>query len=216
MKLQVSVDLLSLDRAMDMLKDVAPYIDIIEAGTPLIKQEGLKVIETFKQHFPDKLIFADMKTMDAGGLEAEMAFKAGADFTTVLAVSSDGTIEGAITSARKYNRYVTADMISIREPIKRAQELERMGVNYLELHCGLDDQARHLCASTVDTLNSLRNVTSIALSAAGGINENTIQQVESAGADIAAVGAAIYSSSSPQEAARRIRKKMTKLSLGRG
>ena len=50
MKLQVSVDLLSLEQAMNLLKEVAPYVDIIEAGTPLIKQEGLKVLSTFKEH----------------------------------------------------------------------------------------------------------------------------------------------------------------------
>jgi 3-hexulose-6-phosphate synthase len=70
MKLQVSVDLLSLEQAIKLLKDVVDYVDIIEAGTPLIKQEGLKVVETFKQSFPNKLIFADMKTMDAGGLRS--------------------------------------------------------------------------------------------------------------------------------------------------
>lgn len=68
MKLQVSVDLLSLEQAMNLLEEVAPYVDVIEAGTPLIKQEGLKGVETFKKFYPDKLVFADMKTMDAGAL----------------------------------------------------------------------------------------------------------------------------------------------------
>jgi 3-hexulose-6-phosphate synthase len=208
MKLQVSIDLLSLEQAMNLLKAVAPYIDVIEAGTPLIKQEGLKTVETFKQYYPDKLIFADMKTMDAGALEAEMAFKAGADFTTILGVANDGTIAGAVAAARKYGKYITADLIGVHDRVQRAQELQNLGVNYLELHCGLDEQAHHLCASTVDELTSLRKALTIALSAAGGINENTIQQVEAAGAEIAAVGAAIYSATSPGEAARRIREKI--------
>ncbi|BAZ70799.1 MAG: orotidine 5'-phosphate decarboxylase [Pelatocladus maniniholoensis HA4357-MV3] len=208
MKLQVSVDLLSLEQAIKLLKDVVDYVDIIEAGTPLIKQEGLKVVETFKQSFPNKLIFADMKTMDAGGLEAEMAFKAGADFTTILAVSNDSTIQGAIAAARKYGRYVTADMISVSNRVQRARDLEKLGVNYLELHCGLDEQANHLCASTASELTALRGAVSISLSAAGGINENTIQEVEAAGADVAAVGAAIYNAQSPAESARRLREKI--------
>lgn len=207
MKLQVSVDLLSLEQAMKMLEEVAPYVDIIEAGTPLIKQEGLKAVETLKKSFPDKLIFADLKTMDAGGLEAEMAFKANADFTTVLAVSNNATIEGAVAAARKYGKYVTADMISVRDRGKRARELESLGVNYLELHCGLDEQAHGLC--TLNELKAIREIVSIPLCAAGGINENTIQQVEAAGADVAAVGAAIYAAPSPKEAARRLHEKIT-------
>src|SRR5215469_6288353 len=86
-QLQIAVDLPSLDAAIELLNKVAVYIDIIEAGTPLIKQEGLKCISEFKRRFPGKLIFADMKTMDAGMLEADLAFQAGADLTTVLALA---------------------------------------------------------------------------------------------------------------------------------
>lgn len=206
MKLQVSVDLLSLEQAMNMLQDVAPYVDVIEAGTPLIKQEGLKVVETFKKFFPDKLVFADMKTMDAGELEAEMAFKANADFTTVLAASNDATIKGAVAAARKYNKYVTADMISITDRAKRAQDMELIGVNFIELHCGLDQQAHGLCS--LSELKTIREVLQIPVAVAGGINETSIQQVEAAGAAIVAVGAAIYSAKSPREAALRLREKI--------
>lgn len=207
MKLQVSIDLLSLEQAMNLLQEVADYVDVIEAGTPLIKQEGLKVVETFKKFYPNKLIFADMKTMDAGALEAEMAFRANADFTTVLAVSNDNTIAGAVDAARKYNKIVCADMIGVSNRAERARELETLGVTYLELHCGLDEQAHGLCS--LSELQSLRDVIKIPLSVAGGINENSIQQVEAAGANMVAVGAAIYAAKSPGEAARRLREKIT-------
>jgi 3-hexulose-6-phosphate synthase len=204
MKLQVSVDLLSLEQAMNLLKDVAQYVDVIEAGTPLIKQEGLKVVETFKQNFPDKLIFADMKTMDAGWLEAEMAFKANADFTTVLAVSNDATIEGAVAAAKKYNKYVTADMIGVPNLEQRAREMENLGVHYLEIHSGLDEQAHGTFASS-DKIQALRELVKIPLSVAGGINENTIEQIQAAGANIAAIGGAIYNAKSPVDAVRHLR-----------
>lgn len=207
MKLQVSVDLLSLDQAMNLLEEVAPYVDVIEAGTPLIKQEGLKVIETFKKSYPDKLIFADMKTMDAGELEAEMAFQAGADFTTVLAVANDNTIAGAVAAAQKYNKIVTADMIGVRNRAERAREMENLGVNYLELHFGLDEQAHGVF--NLSEIQSIRDEIKIPLSVAGGIKEDTIQQVEAAGADMVAVGGAIYKAHSPGEAARRLREKIS-------
>jgi 3-hexulose-6-phosphate synthase len=208
MKLQVSIDLLSLEQAMNLLQDVAAYVDVIEAGTPLIKQEGLKVVETFKQHFPDKLIFADMKTMDAGALEAEMAFKAGADFTTILAVSNDATIAGALEVARKYNRTVCVDMIGVSDRVGRAQELEKLGVSFVELHSGLDEQA--LGRSGLSELQSFSKNVTIPFSVAGGINENTILQVEAAGANTVAIGAAIYANQSPKEVARRLREKITR------
>ncbi|GAB4542094.1 MAG: hypothetical protein Tsb0014_34550 [Pleurocapsa sp.] len=206
MKIQVALDLLSLEKALNLLEDVAPHIDIIEAGTPLIKQEGLKVVEAFKQQYPDKLVFADMKTMDAGELEAEMAFKAGADFATVLAVANDATIKGAIAAAKKYGKAVTADTVGVTDLEKRAQELEQMGVNFIEVHCGLDQQAEGVCSW--DTFQKIQNKVQIPLAVAGGINADTIGQVEAGGAYIAAVGGAIYNASSPGDAARQIRGKL--------
>jgi 3-hexulose-6-phosphate synthase len=88
MKLHVAVDLHTLEKAIAMVHKVAPFVDIIEAGTPLIKQEGLRIISILKECFPEKLILADMKTMDAGGLEAKLAYDAGADLVTVLAVAT--------------------------------------------------------------------------------------------------------------------------------
>lgn len=206
MKLQVSVDLLSLDQAMNLLNEVVPFVDIIEAGTPLIKQEGLKTVETFKQAFPDKLIFADMKTMDAGELEAEIAFQAGADFTTVLAVSNDATIAGAIKAAQKYGKFVTADMIGVQNRLQRARELQNMGVHYLEMHWGLDEQSHHHW--DFSELTTLRDTIKIPFAVAGGVNETTIGQVQATGAEIVAIGGAIYHAASPKEAARRLRDKL--------
>jgi 3-hexulose-6-phosphate synthase len=40
MKLQLAIDLLSVPDALSLLHKVAPYVDVIELGTPLIKQEG--------------------------------------------------------------------------------------------------------------------------------------------------------------------------------
>jgi 3-hexulose-6-phosphate synthase len=143
MKLQVSVDLVSLEQALNLLDEVAPYVDIIEAGTPLIKQEGLQVVKVFKQTYGDKLIFADMRTMDAGELEAELAFQAGADITTVLASANDATIAGAIKAAQKYGKTVTADTIGVQNRLQRATELKKLGIQSLELHWGLDEQSHH-------------------------------------------------------------------------
>ena len=212
MKLQVSVDLISLEKALDLLKEVAPYVDIIEAGTPLIKQEGLHVVKAFKQAYPDKLIFADLKTMDAGELEAELAFEAGADITTVLAVANDATIAGAITAAQKYGKTVTADMIGVQNRLQRAMELKQLGIQSLEMHWGLDEQSHHHW--DFSELQSIRDTVGISFAVAGGINETTIQQVQSIGADIVAVGGAIYNAPSPREAARQLREKLSTVVAG--
>ena len=80
-KLQVAVDLLTTADALALTNKVAPFVDIIELGTPLIKSAGIAVISAVKAAHPDKEVFADLKTADAGFLEADLAFAAGAEAT---------------------------------------------------------------------------------------------------------------------------------------
>ena len=102
MKLQVAMDLLTVEDALELAAKVAEYVDIIELGTPLIKAAGLSAVTAIKNAHPDKIVFADMKTMDAGELEADIAFKAGADLVSVLGSADDSTIAGAVKAARAH------------------------------------------------------------------------------------------------------------------
>src|SRR3970282_89819 len=76
--LHVALDFMHLKRALQAAKEaVAGGADWIEAGTPLIKSEGMEAVRALKKAFPDKTIIADLKTMDTGALEVEIAAKAG-------------------------------------------------------------------------------------------------------------------------------------------
>jgi 3-hexulose-6-phosphate synthase len=141
MKLHVAIDLLSTADALSLLNKVADQVDVIELGTPLIKQQGLSVVTNVKAAYPNKLVFADMKTMDAGELEADLAFKAGADIMTVLATAGDSTIAGAVKSGKAHNKAVVADMIGVADKPARLKQVKALGVNWVELHAGLDEQA---------------------------------------------------------------------------
>src|SRR6266513_3165463 len=89
--LQVALDVYNLHRALELgAEAVAGGADWVEAGTPLIKSEGLNAVRELKKAFPDKAIVADMKIMDTGGMETEMAIKAGASIVTVLGASFIG------------------------------------------------------------------------------------------------------------------------------
>ncbi|MEW6215044.1 MAG: orotidine 5'-phosphate decarboxylase / HUMPS family protein, partial [Nitrospirota bacterium] len=112
--LQVALDFLNLDKALKVASVTHFYVDIIEAGTPLIKSEGIRVVETLKKNFYQKKIFADLKIMDAGLLEARMAFDAGADMISVCAQAPIETIKEAIGETRRWNRKVVIDLIGSR------------------------------------------------------------------------------------------------------
>jgi 3-hexulose-6-phosphate synthase len=209
MKLQVAIDLLSTADALALLHEVAEHVDVIELGTPLIKQQGLSVVTNVKAAYPDKLIFADMKTMDAGELEAELAFKAGADIMTVLASAADSTIAGAVKAGKAHGKAVVADMIGLADKAARLKELKALGVSWVELHAGLDEQAQ--AGYSIEQLLEVGRDADMPFSVAGGINADRIVGVESAGATIAVAGAAIYGAKDPGEAAKNLREKINHL-----
>src|SRR5213082_472884 len=100
---QISLDLTDLDEALEMARiAVEAGVDWLEAGTPLILAEGLHAVRALHREFPDHPIVADLKTMDAGFLEAEMMFKAGAAFVVVMAVAHERTVREAVRAGKEY------------------------------------------------------------------------------------------------------------------
>ncbi|AIR00017.1 orotidine 5'-phosphate decarboxylase [Pluralibacter gergoviae] len=211
MKLQVALDLLSTDDAVNLLNDIAPYVDIIEVGTPLIKIEGLAVLREIKSRWPDKFLFADLKTMDAGALEAELALNAGADAVSVLAVAADGTIAGAVNAANKLGKSVVVDLIGVppTHRLARIDELRKLGVGTVELHAGLDEQAQE--GYSLPALLATIAGTDVKFAVAGGITLDTVDIVAAAGAETAVVGGGIYNAANPAATAKSLKEKLLQL-----
>lgn len=204
--LQVALDLLNAHRAIAIARDSIKGDSgcWLEAGTPLIKSEGMDIVRKLKQTFPGKIIVADMKTMDTGAFETEMAAKAGADVVCVLAASDDSTIKDALKSARKYGTKIMVDLIGVKDKIKRAKELEKLGVDYLCIHVGIDEQM--IGKKPVDVLTSIVKSTNIPVAVAGGLNSETVADAVKAGASIVIVGGAITKAKDVTKATKLIKK----------
>lgn len=202
-KLQVAIDLLTTEDALALAAKVAPYVDIIELGTPLIKNMGSAVITAMKKAHPDKLVFADLKTADAGELEADIAFKAGADLVTVMGAAGNATIIGAVKAAKAHGKGVVVDTIGYPDRVKRAQEVIELGVEFVELHAGLDEQWTP--GYSIQVLIDEAARAGVPVSIAGGVNLSNITAVIEAGAQVAVAGAAIYNAEDPASAAKALR-----------
>jgi len=206
--LQVALDFLNGHRALSVAKDsVKGGADWLEAGTPLIKSEGMEIVRKLKQTFPDKTLVADMKTMDTGAFETEMASKAGADVVCVLAASDDSTIIDALKSARKYGSKIMVDLIGVKDKMARAKKLEKLGVDYLCIHVGIDEQM--IGKKPIEVLKSLVKTTSVPVAVAGGLNSETVADVVKAGASVIIVGGAITKAKDVTGATRLIKKGIT-------
>ena len=62
----------------------------------------MKAIRELRKNFPTLTIVADMKTMDAGSTEVEIAAKAGANVILILGVGPDSMIIDAVKAGKKY------------------------------------------------------------------------------------------------------------------
>ena len=205
--LQVAIDLLTTADALALTQQVAEHVDIIELGTPLIKSAGVGVISAVKAAHPDKMVFADMKTADAGYLEADLAFAAGADIVTVLGTAADATIKGAVDAAAVHGKRVVADLIGVPNRVERARQVTELGVAFVEIHAGLDEQAQP--EYSIDTLLADGQSAGVPFSVAGGVKTDNVLAVRVAGAEVAVVGAAIYGADDPGAAALALRAALT-------
>ena len=208
-QLQVALDVLDLPSALTLANQVSEYVDILELGTPLVKSAGIAAVTAVKAAHPDKLVFADLKTADAGELEAGLAFEAGADLVTVMGAADDDTVRGAVAAGRKYGKQVVADMISVVDGrVARIRELAKLGVSFVEIHAGLDEQARP--GYSIEQLLEDGRLAGVPFSIAGGVQADTIASVREAGAVVAVAGGAIYNASDPAAAAAELKKRATR------
>ncbi|MFH0816770.1 MAG: 3-hexulose-6-phosphate synthase [Methanobacteriota archaeon] len=191
--LQIALDMMNAHRALQMAKEaVEGGADWIEAGTPLIKSEGMEIVRQLKRAFPGHTIVADMKTVDVGGFEVEIAAKAGADVVCVLGISDDPTITEAVKAARQYGSKIMADMLGVADKAARALELQRFGVDFLCIHVGIDSQM--VGRSPREELAKIAEVAEIPVAVAGGLNSETVAEMLELGASIIIVGGAIIKS----------------------
>lgn len=207
MQLQFAIDTLSTETALELAAQAAPSVDILELGTPLIKSAGVAAITAMKEAHPDKTVFADLKTMDAGELEADMAFAAGADLVTVLGVAGDSTITGAVAAGKKHGKGVVVDLIGVADKAARAREVVALGAVFVEVHAGLDEQAEE--GFTFGDLLEAGKASGVPFSIAGGVKASSIGDVQAAGAVVAVAGGAIYSASDVGAAAAELRAAIT-------
>ncbi|MDF2956918.1 MAG: 3-keto-L-gulonate-6-phosphate decarboxylase [Candidatus Alkanophagales archaeon MCA70_species_1] len=202
--LQVALDVLELERAIQIAKEsIEGGADWLEAGTPLIKSEGMNAVRALREAFPNRKIVADMKTIDTGAIEVEMAAKSGASIVAILGVSDDSTIKDAVRSARKYGVELMVDIMNHEDPVRRAREVVEMGVDYVCVHVGIDQQMMGM--DPLDILQKVAEQVSVPIAVGGGLDAEGAAAAVSMGADIVIVGGNIIRSANVTESARKIR-----------
>ncbi|MCY9667680.1 3-hexulose-6-phosphate synthase [Paenibacillus alginolyticus] len=205
MELQLALDLVDIPQAKEVIKEVEAYIDIVEIGTPVVINEGLRAVKEIKDAFPHLEVLADLKVMDAAGYEVMKASEAGADIVTILGVAEDMTIKGAVEEAKKQGKKILVDMIGVKNLEQRAKEVDAFGVDYICVHTGYDLQA--VGKNSFEDLQTIKRVVKYAKTAvAGGIKLSTLPDVVKSQPDLVIVGGGITSEKDKKAVAAEMQK----------
>ena len=201
--LQVALDVTELTRALKIAEEALDGgADWIEIGTPLVKSEGMQAVRSLRAQFPTTTLVADLKTSDTGGLEVEMAAKAGANIVCVLGNTDDAVITDALRGAALYGVQIMADMMNVLDVVTRTRELVDLGVQIINAHVGIDQQM--VGKDPLDILDKLGDLP-IQIAVAGGLDAETASRAAARGADIIIIGGSIIKAADVTAATKKIR-----------
>jgi len=206
MKLQLALDTPDLTHELELAGKVAAYVDLIEAGTPLLIREGIRAVRELRRRHRGRPIVADIKVIDAGEPIAELAFAAGATVVTVLGNASDELIERVVSSAQRYDGHVMADSLAVPNITERARRLRDLGVSSLCVNRRGFKRAKGLNREErINLIAELIEKIELPVYLAGGIDVVELTLLRELPLAGVIVGAAIARAFSPTETAKKMR-----------
>jgi 3-hexulose-6-phosphate synthase len=206
-KLQLALDTLDGEKALRIAEQTAIHVDIIEAGTPLIKSVGIQIVSKLKESHPEKIILADLKSSDVGAYEAEMAFKAGADIVTTQGITTLATIREVQKEADKWGKRAEVDMTGVSDPVAKTIQVMESGVTLVLYHRSIDEEMTSGALwdeNACQIVNDLCGL-GIDVAIAGGINSEVIPLLCDAPVYAVVIGRGITAQDNPIDAAKSIR-----------
>ena len=212
-KLQLAMDTLDGEEALRLADRTAPFVDILEAGTPLIKSVGIGIVRKLKAAHSDKLVLADLKSSDVGAYEANMAFTAGADIVTTQGITTFATIAEVQREADKWKRRAEVDMTGVKDPVARAREVKEAGVSLVLYHRSIDEELTEGALWDEKAVNTVREMCALGLDVAiaGGIHYDILPLLRGVPIYGVVVGRGITAQADPVQAAEKIAQRIREI-----
>lgn len=201
MKLQVAIDRVDMLQARSIVAQVADAADVVEIGTSLTKEYGLRALTRLTEDYGGQVaLLADIKTCDEGRYEFDLGYDCGFAYLTVMGSASMGTLEACAASAAARRGTMMIDLLECDDA-----RIERIG-GFVDavycLHTSVDSGA------TADPIGQVRafrerfpQIRRIAV--AGGIKPDQLAGLAAEGVEIAVTGSAITKADDIAAAARR-------------
>ena len=187
--LQIALDAPSLEGAKKVI-EALPGSDriILEVGTPLIKRYGTRVIGELRQVAKDKFIIADLKTLDVGKVEADIAYEDTADAVVAAGLAPAETLDATVSEARRLGIYAVIDMLNVEDVLAKLKSLKDLP-DIVILHRGIDQESGRTCGlERIQIIRKAFPTKKLLIAVAGGIVPETALEALEQGADILIVG----------------------------
>lgn len=214
--IQCALDYVSLPEAMAMAFRVKEAVEALEIGTPLCKAEGMRAVSTIRALCPDQIILADVKTPDVGGLEAKIAFDAGANWMTVMGAAPLDTLKLALEEAQgRPGHEVLVELTGIKDVLAQATIWREIGVERMVYHRGWDEGNLSRTWDDLDrqAIQALIDM-GFKMSIAGGIDLESVPFFEGLDISVLIVGRAIRETPDPAATAAAFRTKIDEIWSG--
>jgi len=187
--IQIALDIPSLERTKEIIEQM-PESDriILEVGTPLLKKYGVKVIRDLRELAKDTFIVADLKTLDVGKVEVDLAFGETADAVVASGLAATQTLDKFIYEGKRFGIYAAVDTMNVEDPVQKLQSLKEFP-DIVILHRAIDVEKTgkprwYLIKEMLEAFKEKRFLIAVA----GGITPETAPEALANGADILIVG----------------------------
>jgi len=209
--LQIALDEPDLERTKKIIKQIPRNNKIIlEAGTPLIRKYGTKVISELRKVAKDTFFVADLKTLEFGRVEVDLAYEDTADAVVAAGLAPTETLNSFIYEARRLGIYAIVDMLNVEDPVKKLKNLKEFP-DVVILHRGIDQETeRTLGLELIQELRQTFRDKRFLIGIAGGIVPETAREAIQKGADIIIVGRYVTQSKDIARAIREFIKVISK------
>jgi len=200
---QISLDIPELERTKKIIKEL-PRSDriILEAGTPLIKKYGTKVISDLREIARDVFFIADLKTLDVGKVEVDLAYEETADAVVAAGLAPVETLDAFTHEAKRLGIYAMVDMLNVDDPIGKLKMLREFP-DAVILHRGIDEETgRTIGLEIIKEMREVFKDKRFLVAVAGGIVPETAKEALEKGADIIIVGRYVTQSKDIERAVR--------------
>jgi bifunctional enzyme Fae/Hps len=201
--LQISLDVPDLEKCKKIIAQI-PDSDriIIEAGTPLIKRYGTRVISELRQASKGAFILADLKTLDVGKVEVDIAYEDSADAVVAAGLAPSETLGKFVHEARRLGIYGAVDMLNVEDPVGKLEKLKEFP-DMIILHRGIDQETgRTLGLDLIKELRQNFPDKRFLIGVAGGIVPETAKEALEKGADVIIVGRYVTQAKDVERAVR--------------